>query len=81
MIEMCHAHTDAKSKDRILTTFFSEGGTISTVAVGLGIDIPDISIVLYGAYPHLFYNFGKRQAGLEEMVDQVSLYVMLILDV
>lgn len=50
MIEMVHAHTDAKSKEKILTTFCSEGGTIRIliciVAVGLGINIPDISIVL-----------------------------------
>lgn len=50
MIEMFHANTDAKSKKRILTTFRSEGGTvrilICTVAVGIGINIPDIRIVL-----------------------------------
>lgn len=55
MIEMFHAHTDDKSKERILTTFCSEGGTIRilicTVAVGLGINIPDISIVLIWGLP------------------------------
>lgn len=55
MIEMFHAHTDAKSKVRILTTFCSEGGTIRilicTVAVGMGINIPDISIVLIWGLP------------------------------
>lgn len=49
MIETFHAHTDAKSKERILTTFCSESVTIRilicTVAVGIGINISDISIV------------------------------------
>lgn len=55
MIEMFHAHTDAKSKERILTTFCSEGGTvrilICTVAVGMSINILDISIVLIWGLP------------------------------
>lgn len=58
MIEMFHAHTDAKSKERILTTFSSESGTIRilicTLAVGIGINIPDISSVLILGYPLLF---------------------------
>ncbi|XP_048755624.2 bifunctional 3'-5' exonuclease/ATP-dependent helicase WRN-like [Ostrea edulis] len=55
MVEMFHAHTDTKSKDRILSTFCSEGGTIRilicTVAVGMGINIPDVSIVLIWGLP------------------------------
>lgn len=85
MIELFYAHTDAKSKERILTTFCSENGTkrilICSVAVGIGINIPDISIVLILGLPPSFYSFCKRQAGLEEMVDQASLCVMLILEV
>lgn len=81
MIELFYA----KSKERILTTFCSENGTkrilICSVAVGIGINIPDISIVLILGLPPSFYSFCKRQAGLEEMVDQASLCVMLILEV
>lgn len=58
MIEMFHAHTEAKSKERILTTFCSENGTIRilicSVAVGIGINIPDISIVLILGLPPSF---------------------------
>lgn len=55
---MFHAHTDAKSKERILTTFCSEGSTVRiliyTVAVGMGINIPETSIVLIcGLHPSL----------------------------
>ena len=55
LVEMYHAHTDIASKERILTEFKKSNGTIrcliATVAVGMGIDIPDISIVIMWGLP------------------------------
>ena len=55
LVEMFHAHTDAVSKERILTDFRKSDGTIkcliATVAVGMGIDIPDICFVIIWGLP------------------------------
>ncbi|KAK3611121.1 hypothetical protein CHS0354_007380 [Potamilus streckersoni] len=50
LIEMVHAHMDKSSKERIMNIFHRVDSTIriliATVAVGMGIDIPDVSIVV-----------------------------------
>jgi superfamily II DNA helicase RecQ len=58
MVEMYHAHTDEDTKLRIMSKFSSEDSTIrvliATVACGMGVNIPDISIViLWGLPPSL----------------------------
>lgn len=69
MIKMFHAHTDAKSKGRILTTFCSDSGTIRilicSVAVGIGINIPDISIVLILGLPPSFLQLWQETGRAE----------------
>lgn len=55
---MFHAHTDDASKHRILQDYASTNGCIrvliATVAVGMGMDIPDISlVVIWGLPPSL----------------------------
>ncbi|MEW8548805.1 MAG: helicase-related protein [Candidatus Thiodiazotropha sp.] len=58
LVEMYHAHTDADSKERIMSDFCRSDGYIkvlvATVAVGMGIDICDITvIVIWGLPPSL----------------------------
>lgn len=54
-IEMYHANTDEESKSRILTEFLKPSGNvqvvISTVAFGMGINIPDVDIVVHWGLP------------------------------
>jgi superfamily II DNA helicase RecQ len=54
-IEMSHANTDAESKERILTEFTKPDGIVqvlvSTVAFGMGINIPDVDIVIHWGLP------------------------------
>ncbi|XP_052268643.1 ATP-dependent DNA helicase RecQ-like [Dreissena polymorpha] len=54
-VEMFHANTDKDSKDRIMEQFIKEDGNIqvliSTVAFGMGINIPDVSIVVHWGLP------------------------------
>jgi superfamily II DNA helicase RecQ len=49
MVEIYHAHTDEDTKLRIMSKLSSEDSTIrvliATVACGMGVNIPDISIV------------------------------------
>lgn len=45
IVEMFHAHTDLKSKERIMSNFCQRNSSIrvliATIACGMGIDIPD----------------------------------------
>lgn len=54
-IEMYHANTDEESKSRILTDFLKPSGNvqvvISTVAFGMGINIPYVDIVVQWGLP------------------------------
>lgn len=54
-VEMYHANTDEESKNRILTEFLKPSGNvqvvISTVAFGMGINIPDVDIVVHWGLP------------------------------
>ncbi|KAL3870211.1 hypothetical protein ACJMK2_038290 [Sinanodonta woodiana] len=54
-VEMFHANTDKESKERIINQFVKEDGTIevliSTVAFGMGINIPNIDIVVHWGLP------------------------------
>ena len=55
LVEMYHAHTDTTSKERIMSDIVKADGTIrvliATVAVGMGIDIPDITLVIMWGLP------------------------------
>lgn len=63
MIDIFHAHTDAKSKERILTTFCSEGSTvrilICTVAVG---SCTQLSLMIYIFYLIFYLTFNLKRA-------------------
>ncbi|XP_014673008.1 PREDICTED: ATP-dependent DNA helicase Q-like 3 [Priapulus caudatus] len=54
-IEMFHAKTDTKTKNRIMQDFISPSSIIkvliSTVAFGLGIDIRDVDVVVHWGLP------------------------------
>ncbi|XP_062620640.1 uncharacterized protein LOC134282227 [Saccostrea cucullata] len=54
-VEMFHANTDPISKERILNEFTKPSGNvqvlISTVAFGMGINIPDVDIVVHWGLP------------------------------
>ena len=51
LLEMYHAHHKPETKDRILQTFTDERSTIrvlfSTIAFGMGVQIPDIDLVVH----------------------------------
>lgn len=55
IVEMFHAHTDLKSKERIMSNFCQRNSSIrvliATIACGMGIDIPDVSIVVLWGLP------------------------------
>ncbi|XP_076094771.1 ATP-dependent DNA helicase RecQ-like [Mytilus galloprovincialis] len=55
MVEMYHAHTDEESKQRIMDQFISIDSTIrvlvATVACGMGVNIPNINIVVLWGLP------------------------------
>lgn len=52
---MFHANTDTESKERILTEYIKPSGNIqvliSTVAFGMGINIPDVDIIVHWGLP------------------------------
>lgn len=66
LVEMYHGHTDNESKERILTDFKKINGCIkvliATVAVGMGIDIPNISVVIMWGLPRTLLQLWQ-QAG------------------
>ena len=55
-VEMFHANTDEASKTRILEDFSKQSGSIqvliSTVAFGMGINLPDVDIVIHWGLPN-----------------------------
>lgn len=64
LIEMFHANTDEESKSRILDTLISEQSTlrilISTVAFGMGVNVPDIGIVVHWGLPSSALNYWQE---------------------
>ena len=67
MVEIYHAHTDENTKLRIMSKLSSENITIrvliATVACGMGVNIPDISIVILWGLPpsllHMWQEIGR----------------------
>ncbi|XP_078311557.1 putative ATP-dependent DNA helicase RecS [Crassostrea virginica] len=55
IVEMFHASTDEESKERIMESFICPSGQlkllISTVAFGMGVNIPDVDLVLHWGIP------------------------------
>ena len=64
MVEMFHSRTDPKTVDRILSTIKLPESHIrvlcATVAFGLGIDIPDIDIVITWGLPSTVMTFWQE---------------------
>ena len=64
IVEMFHAQTDEPSKNRIMKEFTAETGKvrvlIATVAVGMGIDIPDITVVISWGLPTSLLQFWQE---------------------
>ncbi|XP_069129358.1 uncharacterized protein [Argopecten irradians] len=55
IVEMFHANMDKETKEHIMKEFVQEGGEIcvlvSTVAFGMGVNIPDVDIVVHWGLP------------------------------
>ena len=55
IVEMFHASTDEESNERIMESFICPSGQlkllISTVAFGMGVNIPDVDLVLHWGIP------------------------------
>lgn len=54
-VEMFHASTDEESKERMMESFICPSGQlkllISTAAFGMGVNIPDVDLVLHWGIP------------------------------
>lgn len=55
LVEMFHAHLDDNTKKRIIREFTQHGGPIrvliSTVALGMGVEVPDIAAIIQWGLP------------------------------
>jgi superfamily II DNA helicase RecQ len=64
LVEMYHGHLDDDSETRILKSFVSIGGhlrcVITTLAFGLGIQVPDIKYVLHWGPPQSILNYWQE---------------------
>lgn len=64
MVEMYHSRTDSESMDRILTNFKKPDSNVriicATVAFGLGVDIPDIEVVVNWGVPQSTMTFWQE---------------------
>ena len=64
IVEMYHSGTDADSQQRIAASFCQIGGNIrvliATTAFGMGMQIPDVSVVVLWGLPHSTLQFWQE---------------------
>ena len=63
-VEMYHANTDSESKERIVSKFVKVDGKIevqtATVAFGMGVNIPDVDMVIHWGLPSSGLNYWQE---------------------
>ena len=64
IIEMFHKSTDDSSKQKILNNFTRPDGSlrcvVATVALGMGIDIPDVELIVHVGCPKIIISYWQE---------------------